>query len=55
MITGRPAQLASRATTIILSLFISEHSALCADQVHDEIQVYNAEIADIGQWTIQQH
>jgi len=54
MITGRPAQLAARATAI-LSLFISEHSALCADQVHDEIQVYNAEIADIGQWTIQQH
>ena len=55
MITGRPAQLAARATAIILSLFISEHSALCTDQVHDEIQVYNAEIADIGQWTIQQH
>jgi hypothetical protein len=29
--------------------------ALAADQVHDEIQVYNAEIADVGQWTIQQH
>jgi hypothetical protein len=55
MITGRPAQLAARATAIILSLFIIEHSALCADQVHDEIQVYNAEIADVGQWTIQQH
>jgi len=54
MITGRPAQLAARATAI-LSLFIIEHSALCADQVHDEIQVYNAEIADVGQWTIQQH
>ena len=25
-----------------------------ADQVHDEIQVY-AEIADVGQWTIEQH
>jgi hypothetical protein len=23
--------------------------------VHDEIQVYNAEIADVGQWTIEQH
>jgi len=29
--------------------------ALAADQVHDEVQVYNAEIAEIGQWTIQQH
>jgi hypothetical protein len=28
---------------------------LAADQVHDEIQVYNAEIADVGQWTIEQH
>jgi hypothetical protein len=23
--------------------------------VHDEIQVYNAEIAEVGQWTYQQH
>ena len=30
-------------------------SALAADQVHDEIQVYNAEIAEIGQWTYEQH
>jgi hypothetical protein len=30
-------------------------SALAADQVHDEIQVYNAEIADVGQWTLEQH
>ena len=30
-------------------------AALAADQVHDEIQVYNAEIADVGQWTIEQH
>ena len=29
--------------------------AVAADQVHDEIQVYNAEIADVGQWTFQQH
>ena len=26
-----------------------------ADQVHDEIQVYNAEIAEVGQWTLEQH
>lgn len=30
-------------------------AALAADQVHDEIQVYNAEIADVGQWTLEQH
>ena len=29
--------------------------ALAADQVHDEIQVYNAEIAEVGQWTLEQH
>ncbi len=29
--------------------------ALAADQVHDEIEVYNAEIADVGQWTLEQH
>src|ERR1700692_4994908 len=29
--------------------------AFAADQVHDEIQVYNAEIAEVGQWTYQQH
>ena len=25
------------------------------DEVHDEIQVYNAAIAEVGQWTIEQH
>ena len=28
---------------------------LAVDQVHDEIQVYNAEIAEVGQWTYEQH
>ena len=55
MIAGTPARLAARAATILLLLCINACSALCADQVHDEIQVYNAEIADVGQWTIQQH
>ena len=55
MIAGTPARLAARAATIVLLLCINACSALCADQVHDEIQVYNAEIADVGQWTIQQH
>jgi hypothetical protein len=36
-------------------MFFHMPSARGADQVHDEIQVYNAEIAAIGQWTYQQH
>jgi hypothetical protein len=30
-------------------------SALAVDQVHDEIQVYNADINDVGQWSYEQH
>ena len=29
--------------------------ARAIDQVHDEIQVYNADIAAVGQWTYEQH
>jgi hypothetical protein len=36
-------------------LVATSRPALAADQVHDEIQVYNAEIAEVGQWTYQQH
>jgi hypothetical protein len=36
-------------------LAVASRPALAADQVHDEIQVYNAEIAEVGQWTYQQH
>jgi hypothetical protein len=43
------------ATTIFISLVISGRAVFVADQVHDEIQVYNAEIAAVGQWTYQQH
>jgi hypothetical protein len=39
----------------IAVLFIVSPPALAAGQVHDEIQVYNAEIAEVGQWTYQQH
>ena len=40
-----------------LSNLIFPHmpSAYGADEVHDEIQVYNAAIAAIGQWTYEQH
>jgi len=37
-------------------LFAAEASpALAVDQVHDEIQVYNAEITGVGQWSYEQH
>ena len=45
--------LAAAGTAALLA--IASRSALAADQVHDEIQVYNAEIAEIGQWTYEQH
>jgi len=37
------------------SVVLTDRPVLAADQVHDEIQVYNAEIAEVGQWTIEQH
>jgi hypothetical protein len=38
----------------LVAAFASQ-PVFAADQVHDEIQVYNAVIAEVGQWTIQQH
>jgi hypothetical protein len=43
-----------RCVVALVAAFASP-PALAADQVHDEIQVYNAEIAEVGQWTYQQH
>jgi hypothetical protein len=43
-----------RCVVALVAAFASP-AALAADQVHDEIQVYNAEIAEVGQWTYQQH
>jgi hypothetical protein len=47
------------AFTAILASYIYQFpympAAFGADQVHDEIQVYNAQIAAVGQWTYQQH
>jgi hypothetical protein len=43
------------AAGIFALLTVASRPALAADQVHDEIQVYNAEIAEVGQWTYQQH
>src|SRR6202166_208760 len=47
------AALVAAATAVIF--MITSQPALAVDQVHDEIQVYNAEIAEVGQWTYQQH
>jgi hypothetical protein len=38
-----------------LVFMVTSRPVSAADQVHDEIQVYNAEIADVGQWTLEQH
>ena len=45
----------SAAVAILIPLFSGAGAAFGADQVHDEIQVYNAEIAGVGQWTYEQH
>jgi len=40
---------------VALVAALASPPAFAADQVHDEIQVYNAEIAEVGQWTYEQH
>jgi len=39
----------------VLFVILAAVPARAADEVHDEIQVYNAEIAELGQWTYEQH
>jgi hypothetical protein len=39
----------------VAAFLVTVGPALAVDQVHDEIQVYNAEIAAVGQWTYEQH
>jgi hypothetical protein len=34
---------------------VTTRLAFAADEVHDEIQVYNADIAEVGQWAYEQH
>jgi hypothetical protein len=55
MIAARLTRCATLAVVVVLQVFIGGRTAFGADQVHDEIQVYNAEIAAVGQWTYQQH
>ena len=52
---SRQGSKLSAATLVVIPLLISGPVAFAADQVHDEIQVYNAEIAAVGQWTYEQH
>jgi hypothetical protein len=46
-------RLACLAAAPLLALTAGR--VLAVDQVHDEIQVYNADINDVGQWSYEQH
>ena len=46
-----PSRLLAAAPLVALTA----GPALAVDQVHDEIQVYNAEINNVGQWSYEQH
>ncbi len=49
---GAAGLVAAGAAAVFM---VTTRPALAADQVHDEIQVYNADIAEVGQWTYEQH
>jgi hypothetical protein len=51
----RRSRFTNSISVAVAAVLISARAAFGADQVHDEIQVYNAEIAAIGQWTYEQH
>src|SRR5579872_322856 len=56
METSFKREFANRLAAVFASsMFVAMPFAHAADEVHDEIQVYNAEIATVGQWTYQQH
>ncbi len=48
-------RLCAAAIATAAFFIVTTRLALAADQVHDEIQVYNADIAEAGQWTYEQH
>jgi len=50
-----PDALARLSFAVALISALTVSPALAVDQVHDEIQVYNASIAEVGQWTYEQH
>jgi hypothetical protein len=51
----RTATVFSTPLVLFSAIVLASSAAFATDQVHDEIQVYNAEIADVGQWTLEQH
>jgi hypothetical protein len=52
---SRRVRLGPLLALLAPSFTIPIDATFAADEVHDEIQVYNAEIAGVGQWTYQQH
>jgi hypothetical protein len=52
---GEVLKLRLYAVGIAAVLVVATRPAFAVDQVHDEIQVYNANIAEVGQWTYEQH
>src|ERR1039458_1897360 len=48
-------RISATALLAAAALIVATQSARAVDQVHDEIQVYNAEIAEVGQWTYEHH
>jgi hypothetical protein len=52
---SRLSDAALLAIGFCVVFMVTSRPVSAADQVHDEIQVYNAEIADVGQWTLEQH
>ena len=52
---GEDLKLRLCAAGIAAVLVVSAQPAFAVDQVHDEIQVYNADIAEVGQFTYEQH
>ncbi len=47
-------RLCAAAIATTAFFIVTPRLALAADQVHDEIQVYNADIAEVGQWVYEQ-
>lgn len=55
MKASHPMRYTVVASAVVIAFCFSTGTAFGADEVHDEIQVYNAEIAAVGQWTYEQH
>src|SRR5208282_3736519 len=51
----RPCAAGVIAAAAAVVCMVTARPAFAVDQVHDEIQLYNAGIAEVGQWTYEQH